>query len=117
MANLLQKRVKLQKQSVLDFVTGDDIFNWKVVISRKALTEGVNHYAEVDFNRRCITINPHRSVVDSVRSIVHEILHILHPNSREKTVLRWENEIFTDLSPLETTMIIQQVYGRAIWDE
>jgi hypothetical protein len=103
---------------VLRFLKSKDFFDqWDILISRKAFVDGTTHYAEVDEEERCIIINPYKEFIHFPASVVHEVLHILHPRSREKTILRWEHEVMTDISPSEITALLTRVFSNIIWDE
>jgi len=113
------KRIKSLKNEVLDFVLTGDFSSWSVLISRKSFSDGAKHYAEVDFERKCLIINPHKEFIHFLPSVVHEILHIIYPRSQEKIIRRWENEIMDDLSPSEKTSLLNNIFtkGHVHWDE
>jgi hypothetical protein len=114
-----QKEIRARKHAVFEFIHSQEFLNWTVRISQKALTMGTKHFAEVSVEEKLITVNPHKTVVQFLESIVHEILHVLHPRSREATILRWEREVMDDMSPSERTDLLTSLFftRRVVWDE
>ena len=113
------KRIKLLKNKVIDFINSEEFKLWTILISRKAFPDGAKHYAEVDFDKKIMIINPYKEFVFFIETFVHETLHILHPRSFESTIRRWEKEVMTDLSPTEKTSLLNSFFrnGIVIWDE
>lgn len=116
---MANKRIKLLKNDVINYLNSFEFESWKILLSRKAFPDGAKHYAEVDCSLKRIIINPYKEFIYFVPSIVHEILHILYPRSFENTIKRWEKEVMTDMSPSETTALLASVFaeGKVIWDE
>lgn len=113
------KRIKSLKNEVLDFVSLGDFSNWVVKVSRKSFFDGAKHYAEIDPATKTLIINPYKELIYFLPSVIHEVLHIIHPRSQEKTIRRWENEVANDLSPSEKTAFLNNIFvkGNVLWDE
>lgn len=113
------RRIKLLKNKVIDFIKSEAFKEWTLHISRKAFYDGATHYAEVDLETKRIIVNPYKEFIHFLPCVVHEVLHILHPRSHESTVKRWDDEVNADLSPSEKTDLLVAIFtnGRVIWDE
>lgn len=111
--------IRSRKHAILEFLDSDEFANWTVRISQKSLTLGTRNYAEVSVHERLITVNPHKTMAQFVDSVVHEILHILYPTSRESSILRWEEAVINDMSPSEMTRLLTVLFSRkrVVWDE
>lgn len=113
------KATRARKLLLLRFIESDEFLKWTIRISQKSLTMGTQHFAEVSLEERLITINPHKTMAQFMESVVHEILHILFPKSRENTILRWEQAVISDMSPSEMTKVLTVLFSRqrVVWDE
>lgn len=113
------KATRARKLHLLRFIESAEFANWVIRISQKSLTLGTHHFAEVSLDERLITINPHKTMAQFVESVVHELLHVLYPKSREDTILRWEQAVISDMSPSEITKLLAVLFSkqRVVWDE
>ena len=113
------KRIKVLKNRVIDYINSPEFKLWTILISRKAFPDGSKHYAEMDESLKRIIVNPYKEFIYFVPCVVHEVLHIMYTRSMEKTIKRWEREVMSDLSPTETTALLYSVFssGKVIWDE
>lgn len=112
------RATKKLKAEIFAWFASEASKEWTFVFSHKSLTTSSAYYAEVDYENKIITINPQKTLLLCINSIIHEVLHIIRPNSREKTILRWEQEIREHLSPLETASLLYAVFGsKVVWDD
>ncbi len=114
------------KASIFNFIKSLEFKKWSVLISRKAISidqdangaKGGNDWGESDIDKKIIIINPHRgNLVLVVRTIIHELLHIVRQDASEETVRRWERTVFAVFSPLEITALLSIIFKKAVWNE
>mgnify|MGYP001579449680 CR=1 FL=1 len=115
-------RVKRRKNRFLKFIGSGEFQKYVLVLSRKRLAEGNDHYGEVAFHAgepsRYIIINPYNgNLATTICTIIHEILHIMNPKSKEKNIAKWELEIFNDLAPTEISVVLSLAFKNIVWDE
>lgn len=88
-----------------------------MIVSTKALDDPLS-YAEVDHVSKELVLNPKNETLDEfVCTIVHEILHIMSPETPEPTVTRLENGLEELLTPSDRTTIFRAAAACVEWEE
>lgn len=105
----LKKKVLASLTTVLE--------QYHVVISKRALDDTTNR-AEVDVVDRELVINPENETLDDfVYTVVHEVLHILSPETPEQTIERLEIQLKDLLTPSDMTVIFRTAAMYVEWEE
>ena len=58
-----------------------------------------------------IEINPNKCGKSFFRTIIHECLHLAEWNAPEKQILKWESEMFEQLSDRQLSNLMKRLYG------
>jgi len=113
-----EQKARSLKQEIFQFLISVDAPNWSLHLSTKTMEDGTD-FAEVNLGTQRLNINPTKTVKEMVLSLVHEMLHIINPNTREATILRWEEEIMKDISALEIATLLRAVFTtlKGVWDD
>lgn len=113
--------VKRYKGLVLDIIRDDAEWEgWTVLISAKSL-ELADTLGETDLEKKIMVLDSRRSLQETFKTFIHEILHILindHNRDREhERIYKLGDAITADLSPLEKTVILGRIGRTAVVDE
>ncbi len=108
------QRVRELKQKLLEAIEDSTS---KVFISEKNMRYPNGVDAETHLDADEIIIHPKNSLSESVHSFIHENLHMLMPDTTERSVTYMAKAIYVDMSVQERQKVFRVMARKASWED